>query len=551
MIPKPPFSADLSVEEEIAAFERLQPRLTSLWNALSAQEEEPYTSVVIPSMTLDSRELAKLEAASFYEERLLFLLIRLRNPQAHMVYVTSQPIHPVILEYYFQLLAGIPASHARARLTLLCAYDASPRPLTEKILERPRLIQRIRYGIRDSSRAYMTVINATPLERKLSVLLGIPLNGVDPRLQFLGTKSGSRKVFREVGVSLPQGSEGVRSEEEAIEALAELKGHDPSLRRAVIKLDEGFSGCANALFNYPKQSGRAAIRQALGDLSFSEATESPERYFAKLRAMGGIVEELVEGEHTCSPSAQLRIDPYGEVVLLSTHDQIMGGPTGQTYLGCRFPASDIYRTEVQEIARRIGTVLAGKGVVSRFGIDFLARRREAAKDWELFALEINLRIGGTTHPFLALKFLTGGRLDPQTGVFRSPSGLPKFYRSTDNLKSATYRGLCPEDLIDITTANRLHYDQATETGVLFHMIGALSQYGKVGLTAIGNSHAEADEICTRALDILDRETRDHKPRAASAASEKTDATRDSLVGEPASPRRLISPHSTSRRADAR
>ena len=119
------------------AFERLKPRLASLWSALSARQEEPYTSVVIPSMTLDSTELTKIEAASFYEERLLFLLIRLRNPLAHMVYVTSQPIHPVILEYYFQLLAGIPASHARARLTLLCAHDASPRSLTQKSSSAP------------------------------------------------------------------------------------------------------------------------------------------------------------------------------------------------------------------------------------------------------------------------------------------------------------------------------------------------------------------------------------------------------------------------------
>ncbi|MFY9549583.1 MAG: hypothetical protein WAU32_00400 [Thermoanaerobaculia bacterium] len=151
MIPKPPFARDLTPECEIAEFERLKPRLRDLWSALSAREEEPYTSVVIPSLTLDQSELSKLEGASFYEERLLFLLIRLRNPQAHMVYVTSQPIHPLILEYYFQLLAGIPASHARSRLTLLCANDASPRSLTEKILERPRLIQRIRYGIRDPS----------------------------------------------------------------------------------------------------------------------------------------------------------------------------------------------------------------------------------------------------------------------------------------------------------------------------------------------------------------------------------------------------------------
>src|SRR5215475_1271181 len=181
MLPKPPFASHLTLERELELFEQLKPRLSTLWNALSARAEEPYTSVVIPSMTLDEKELRKLPAASFYEERLLLLLIRLRNPQAHMVYVTSQPIHPVILDYYFQLLAGVPASHARSRLTLLCAYDGSQRPLTQKILERPRLIQRIRYGIRDTSRAFMTVFCATELERKLAVLLDIPLNGVDPQ----------------------------------------------------------------------------------------------------------------------------------------------------------------------------------------------------------------------------------------------------------------------------------------------------------------------------------------------------------------------------------
>lgn len=505
VIPKPPFARDLAPQDEIAEFERLKPRLDALWNALSAREEEPYTSVVIPSLTLDQSELAKLDAASFYEERLLFLLIRLRNPQSRMVYVTSQPVHPLILEYYFQLLAGIPASHARARLTLLCAYDASPRSLTEKILERPRLLQRIRYGIPDATRAFMTVFNSTPLERKLSVLLGIPLNGVDPALSHLGSKSGSRKVFREAGVPMPEGSEDLRSEDDVVEALAALRRRRPGIRRAVVKLDESFSGEGNALLHYPDTEDAGALRAALSELSFSVPAETSPRFLAKLAEMGGIVEEFLEYPESVSPSVQLRIDPQGEVVLLSTHDQILGGPTLQVYQGCRFPAAEPYRRQIQEAARRVGAVLAGKGVVSRFGVDFFVGRRPGGEP-EVSALEINLRMGGTTHPYLALQFLTGGKLDPESGVFFSPTGHPKFYRSTDNLRSDAYRGLCPEDLIDITTMNRLHYSHGTETGALFHMIGALSQYGKVGLTAIGNSREEADAIYASALEALDRES---------------------------------------------
>ena len=127
MIPKPPFPWELTLEQEIAEFEKLKPRLQEVWDVLMNRDEEPHTSVVVPSLTLDQSELRKLDGASFYEERLLFLLIRLRNPRARMVYVTSLPVHPMILEYYFQFLAGIPASHARSRLTLLCAHDDSPR----------------------------------------------------------------------------------------------------------------------------------------------------------------------------------------------------------------------------------------------------------------------------------------------------------------------------------------------------------------------------------------------------------------------------------------
>jgi hypothetical protein len=506
MIPKPPFSKDLTHEQEISEFQRLKPRLAEVWDSLTMREEEPHTAVVVPSLTLDQRELRKISGASFYEERLLFLLIRLRNPRARMVYVTSQPVHPIILEYYLQFLAGIPASHARSRLTLLCADDASPRSLTEKILERPRLIERIRAGIMDPSKAYLTVFNSTPHERRLAVLLGVPLNGCDPVLAHLGTKSGSRKTFREAGVDLPMGFEDLHTPHDVEEALAELRGRRPGIRRAVVKLDESFSGEGNALMRYPESDSRPALREAMQQVEFSVASETPEAYFDKFGTMGGIVEEFIDAEEKTSPSAQLRIGPRGDIAVISTHDQILGGPSGQVFLGCRFPARDDYRMRIQEAGAKIGGVLAAHGVVSRFGVDFLVYRDDPAGDWKLTALEINLRMGGTTHPYLALQFLTGGSLDPATGLFLSSSGHAKYYKATDNLFSEQYRGLLPEDLVDILTVNKLHYSHGTESGVLFHLIGALSEFGKLGLTAIANSSAQVDDLYAHTLEVLDRET---------------------------------------------
>ena len=507
MIPKPPFACSLSLEDELAGFERLKPRLAEIWSALTASDDRSYTSVVVPSMTLDQSELRKLVGAPFYEERLLMLLIRLRNPKAHVVYVTSQPVHPLILDYYLALLMGVPTSHARKRLTMLCAHDSSPRPLTQKILERPRLVERIRSAILDPAQAYMTVFNSTPLERKLSVLLGVPLNGLDPKLQYLGTKSGSRKVFRKAGVALAAGFEDLKSEGDTIEALLELRRRNPGLRRAIIKLNESFSGEGNAVCTLPAESSREAVERGLRSLEFAIPSETYESYFAKFRGMGGVVEEFLEGKQKASPSAQLRTSPDGSVFLISTHDQILGGPSGQVYIGCSFPAQDAYRPVIQGLALRIGRVLADHGVVSRFGIDFMATRESSHSPWRVSALEINLRVVGTTHPFLALQFLTGGEFNQSSGLFHSLSRRAKYYKATDNLESAAYRGLLPEDLMDILSVNRLHYDHRTESGVLFHLIGALSEYGKLGVTAIANSPAEARDLYDRTLAVLDIETR--------------------------------------------
>ena len=61
------------------------------------------------------------------------------------------------------------------------------------------------------------------------MLLGIPLNGLDPELNYLGTKSGSRKVFREAGVPHPPGFEDLKDTADVERALVELGREHPGL----------------------------------------------------------------------------------------------------------------------------------------------------------------------------------------------------------------------------------------------------------------------------------------------------------------------------------
>jgi hypothetical protein len=243
----------------------------------------------------------------------------------------------------------------------------------------------------------------------------------------------------------------------------------------------------------------------------SVPTETTASYFAKFARGGGIVEEMIEAAEVASPSVQLRINPRGDVILSSTHEQILGGPSGQVYLGCLFPAADEYRSAIQNLGLRIGRGLADRGVIGRFSVDFLTSRGGAGQPWDIAALEVNLRMGGTTHPMLALRFLTGGELDRDSGLFHAADGRAKYYRSSDNVESEAYRGLLPEDLIDILVMHRLDFSHRTSTGVLFHMIGAVSQFGKVGMTAIGDSRHEADQLFHRTIAVLNEQTRRETP----------------------------------------
>jgi hypothetical protein len=514
---------DNSTSQNIDQFHQLQMTLCDRWKTIELFDNSDADILVIPSLSIDQRELAKVEGCEYYEERLLFSLIRLRNPRTRLIYVTSMPLHPSIVDYYLQLLPGIPFSHARNRLLLLSTYDSSLKPLSQKILERPRLLERISQALR-LNKSFMTCYNATDLEAELSIKLGVPLYAAAPNLQYWGTKSGSRQIFAESEVPHPDGSDRVLNAMDLAEAAASLWERQPQLQRMVIKLNEGISGEGNALLDLrtikefsPPHSTHSqrvtAILESFPTIRFQASQETWENFKGRITELGAIVEAFVEGnpkgankgETKRSPSVQGRITPSGDVEILSTHDQILGGPDGQIYLGCRFPADSSYRLKLQQLGLKIGQNLAAKGALERYGVDFITVQKENG-EWDIQAIEINLRKGGTTHPFMTLKLLTNGRYDLPTGLFYSQQGKPKYYIATDNLHKSRYQGLLPNDLMDIIAHHRLHFETGTETGSVFHLMGCLSQFGKLGLTSIGDSPQEAEDIYNKVTKVLDAES---------------------------------------------
>jgi PGM1 C-terminal domain len=506
--------------EEERAFAKLQALFAAEYDATFSDPLVPRTVVVVPSLTLDLEELSKIDGVHHYEERMLCLLLLLKLPRTSVIFVTSQALQPAIVDYYLHLLPGVPSAHARRRLTLLDCDDGSARPLTEKILERPRLVERIRSAIVSPRTSHMTCFVATPLERTLAVRLGIPMYNADPGLRRLGSKSGARELFRSAGVNTPEGFEDLRDEDDLSGALTELKATTPAMHSAVVKLNEGFSGEGNALFHFDDDVQRpslaAWVRRTLPQqLRFAADGETYGNYIAKFESMGGIAERFIDAVDKRSPSVQYRIDPLGNPAVLSTHDQLLGGPSGQVYLGCTFPAAGAYRLAVQGHASRVADALAAAGVIGRFSVDFVSAAENEA--WEHYAIEVNLRKGGTTLPYLMLDFLTNGTYDPASGLYRNQMGQPRFYVASDTVQSPSYRGLTPDDLLDIALCSNLHFDAAAQQGVAFHLMGALSEFGKFGMVAIGDSPESAVRLYEKTISILNRETEGQRDFSGTAA----------------------------------
>jgi hypothetical protein len=500
----------LSEEEAQARFEELQAKLQPLWKSMQGMTQDPQTIVVVPSMNIDSEFVGgELQA---YEERFLFLLLLLRQPNARLIYVTSQAINPSVIDYYLDLLPGIISSQARKRLHLVAPLDATFRSLSLKLLERPKLIEHIRSLIPDKDRAHLVPYNTTKLERDLAVALGIPMYGCDPKFWGFGTKSGCREIFAAEGVPHPVGVQNLASETDVIDAIQQLRASKPTMRSAMVKLNEGVSGEGNALVDLeglptPGDPGeRDAVAQRLLSMRYELEGATYDEFMGKVVERGGVVEERLVGEEFRSPSVQLRVTPLGVVELLSTHDQVLGGPSGQSYMGCRFPADRSYAPTIMRHASKVGHRLAREGVIGRFALDFVAFR-DGNGDWDTAAIEINLRKGGTTHPFLTLQFLTDGRYDPDTGVFSTPMGQEKHFVASDHHENPHYRVFTPDDLFDIACRHGIHFDQARQTGVVFHMMAALADAGSLGMTAVGNSADEASAMFAKAEQVLRTEAR--------------------------------------------
>ena len=197
----------MPMTEQSTEFDRRQRAFVERMQGRGLEALESGTIVVIPSISFDDSELRKIVGINHYEERMLFVLLWLHNPDLRIVYVTSEPVDEAIVDYYLSFLDK--PEEARERLQLLHLGDPRPRALSAKLLEDDTLLKELKGTIESREDAYILTFNVSPWERAISERIQTPLYGPSPQAAALGSKSGSRRIAREAnvpGATRPRGS---------------------------------------------------------------------------------------------------------------------------------------------------------------------------------------------------------------------------------------------------------------------------------------------------------------------------------------------------------
>jgi len=413
--------------------------------------------------------------------------------------------------------------------------------------------------------AGLSVFTGSASAEQLAKNLGLRMLESSSMHMHWGTKHGCRELFKSCGLPLPPGTPDlllgdddllttgdtskpiddwtehrryIRSPRTLAIGLARqimIAGVRP--RKWMVKLNQSFGGKGNAHLDLQKLQCKAYdyaggdlysqieamandIEQEFPFMSFEDVTvtwyETANQlgYKNQMSRLGVIAEAFLEtqGQTSTSPSVQGLVEPNGiagnKVKILSTHEQLLNG---QVYIGCKNPAYHEYRTEMLLMGHKIGEELASYGVVGHFSVDFLALKNTSIRSsgcaaWSLYAIEINLRQSGTTHPYSIMAALTGGSIGCD-GIFRACNGESRYYISK-NITNPKLMGLNESALLDVLqssaneNAKKVNWNPEKMTGSVFFALRFLKSHGKVGFLSIEKSEEEADSLYENTVEFL-------------------------------------------------
>lgn len=456
------------------------------------------TIILIPSISIGEMSQLFLKGLRYYEERYLYFLMFLKNPESRLLAVLSHGYETCIIDYFIKHAAqaiGVDTVDLKRRLTIITIPAKEKKTLTQNILNSKLLQKKITDFAQKHGPAFIEFWRVTHDEVSLSKQLDIPYYGLRSSAFFINTKSGARKLFQKTQLKMAAGFEDLKS----------FKHAHRKLKKLIL-----LSGAKNFLIKINNEGGgigilkiaREQIKENYFDFlkSVQFPIGQPKRIFLRyFEKEGGVVEEFIERDWSCSPSVQFEITPDKKIRGLATHEQIL---EGTEYLGTKFPAPERYRRNILQAGKKIVRRISEIGGQEFIAIDLLVTKNKKDKNVKVWGIEINARKGGANHTHMWAKYLTGAHYDEKKGVLVSDKG-EVVYQATEYFFNEPWvKDISPERLLESIQDAKLDFDHKTKSGVFVHLLSPISHYGKFGVTVIGHSEKDVAVLWLRLENLV-------------------------------------------------
>ena len=272
-------------------------------------------------------------------------------------------------------------------------------------------------------------------------------------------------------------------------ACAPLK---PELQQVVLKLDAGVSGEGNALIDL-----RGATDEQLGErfdaMAARGAASGLDVYLERL-SHGGIVEERIVGAELRSPSVQLELGADGA-------DRLHARPDPLRPALPRLPLPGRARVRARDHRERAPDRRCTASTPARVAVreSTTSSRATTTAPGRRTRSRSTCAAAGRRTRWRRSSCSPAASMTPTRRPSPRPCGSPRHYVATDHLESPRLRALGHGGLLRLAALPRLAADGC---GVVFHMLSALDELGRVGLTAIGSTAADAQSRFEHAQELL-------------------------------------------------
>lgn len=469
-------------------------------NLLYSESKKERLIIFIPSLTMGGLLQEFYSGITHYEERYLYQIFHLKDPKTKLVIVMSEGGSKILKEYFIAQISevlGLLKDDIKKRLKIIEIPNSENTPLIERLLKSKTHINQLKNCIVDKENTYLRYYRVTEQEIELSKILDIPYYGLSPQSFFINGKSGAKELFKKAGVPFPKGSNNllkvkdvytnvVKLSESSKNSLYLLKINNEGAGVGIVELDLNNK---EAISSYKSFTNHLSSLLPFSFQSFEKAFEKE----------GGILEEKMVGEKVASPSIQYEIYPSGKIVELSTHLQDMHGTE---YVGALFPAPCSYRHDIAKMGMRIAKQAYMYGAQGKLAIDFIVTKNKGQKKWNIYAIEINARKGGTTHPYNWAINLTNSAYNYKTGLMSNGHHKIYYYvTDTYGLEFPKFKALKEVAFLNSLKDSGLEFNLKTNTGVFVHMLSTLEESNKVGITIIAKEKRDLAKI-KQSLDSL-------------------------------------------------